>query len=103
MSTRILYSSTREYLGVIVNANAVLDSDPVSISFDQTNWLAAEWVDVPPDQVLPSDADWLFSRMARVLLGDTNAVPPPGITEVYVTFTDNPEIPVMLAGKVLVQ
>lgn len=102
-SIRIMCPRTREYLGVVVNANAPLDNTPAAISLDeQTTWMDAEWVDVPPNDVLPEDAAWTFSRMARVLLGDTNPLPTKNVSRVLIAFDDNPERPVMEAGKLVI-
>lgn len=80
-----LYRGTTEYLHIPVTSAEVL-SDTVEVSFDRSTWHAASWIGDPGT-----------TRTARILLG--GAVPLPArSTNVYIRFTDSPEMPVVNAG-----
>lgn len=90
-STRVLYVGTVEYLDLVVTADVDLDQD-VEITFDRETWIPAAWA-----------GDVGTTRTAQVLLGDAVPLPAKGAHKVYLRFTDNPEIPVVLAGTVVVR
>lgn len=88
--SRTLYRGTVEYLTGTVEADVTItDSDTVAVSFDRVTWHTAGWVGAEGT-----------TRTWRILVGDTVALPGPRESGVYVRVTDNPEIPVVLAGTV---
>lgn len=88
MSDNVLVRGTTEYLYVTVTANATLDTQPIAVSFDKTNWITASWVGTAGT-----------TRKARVLVSDLN-LPAKGSASVYVKITNMPEIPVRKAGRI---
>lgn len=87
---RTLQTGTVELLSVSVTADVTLDAQPVEISFDRSTWLSATWIGTAGT-----------TRSAQVLLDATN-LPSVGNWPVFVRVTDDPEIPVMLAGGIRV-
>lgn len=81
---------TEEYLNVTVTCSTEgvdLDAQPVYITFDRAIYYTAEWVgDVGP------------TRTARLLMDDSN-LPTGKTSTIYVRVTDNPEAPIIAAGK----
>lgn len=90
MTTRVLYRGTQEYLDVPLTSDAEL-TGAVEISFDRETWLTAEWV-----------GDVGTTRTARILVTPNNT-PAVSSTDVFVRFTDNPEIPIISAGQISIR
>jgi hypothetical protein len=89
---RTFIVGTIEYLDVPVTCDVTLNTQPVHVSLDQdVTWLEATWQGVAGNK-----------RIASVLLGDANPLPPVGVHQVRVKVTDSPEIPIMIAGGIRV-
>jgi hypothetical protein len=87
-TTRTIYRDSVEYLEVTVTADGVLDAQPVYVSFDRVDWLECVWQGTAG-----------LTRTAAVL--GTNANLPTNTSDVYVKVTDNPEVPVVHAGRLI--
>lgn len=89
MSEVRVISGSVEYLYADIRADHVLGTQAVemSLSNDATPgpWVAAEWVGDPGKYAA-----------ARVLLDGTLT---PGIYNVYVKISDQPEVPIIFAGR----
>jgi len=86
---RVFYRGTVEYLIGTVTTDVDLTGDTVEVSFDnRESWIPAEWIG--------STNRW------RILLDETT-MPEVDRFGVHVRITDNPEIPVLKAGTVLVR
>lgn len=88
-----LYAPTQEYISVPVSASGLdISTDPVELAFMQ--------------DVEPTDADWVaadwVAGAARVLIGAAGVVLLPGTYTVWVRITDNPEVPVLQAGELVI-
>lgn len=88
--TQPIYRGTVEYLSGTITADAeVTDADSIAVSFDRITWHTAEWVGAAGT-----------TRTWRLLVGDTVDIPGGSSMSVFTKVTDNPEIPVDLAGVV---
>lgn len=95
MSVRVVYAGTTEYITVPISSAVTLDTQPVAIAFHRAededgdwiyDWLNATWIGTAGT-----------TRLAQLLLTPSNT-PIPGSHPIFVKVTDNPEIPVILAG-----
>lgn len=85
-----LLRGTVEYLDITVTSDVVL-TGTVEVSFgDRETWHEATWIGAAGT-----------TRTARILLGTTVPLPARS-TNVYVRFTDSPEVPVVAAGQVTI-
>jgi len=85
-----LPAGTVEYVNAPVTASVDLDTQAVTISIDgKTTWLPAGWIGDPGP-----------TRTARTTTPVTWTA---GYHHVYVKVTDSPEIPIMKAGKIIVE
>lgn len=88
-----LFIGTVQYLTVTLKSNAVIVDQPVEFSFDRQTWYPAEWATAPD-----------VTRKCRILTEDVLPLPPSGgLKSVYVRLTDNPEIPIISPGQVIIQ
>jgi len=88
---RVWPRGTVEYLEATVTADVVIaDDDPVAFTFDRETFHTAEWTGIAGN-----------TRTCRVLLDDT-LLPAAPASDVYVRVTDNPEIPLIPAGTLLI-
>lgn len=88
--TLTLYAPTQEYVSVPVSATGLdISADVVELAFthdtepEEAQWLTAEWV----------------AGAARILIGTDGHPLVAGAYTVWVRITDNPEIPVLQAGR----
>lgn len=90
---RVVYRGTVEYVSAVVTADdVILNDQPVEMSFDdRETWKTAEWVGTPGS-----------TRSCRVLANDDD-IPRRRETPVFVRITDNPEVPVILAGTLFIE
>lgn len=89
---KVVYGSV-EYLYADIRANVTLDAQAVEIAVSPTNtptnWVAAEWVGAVGKY-----------RAARILLPGSLAK---DTYFVYARVTDNPETPIIFAGRLIVE
>lgn len=91
-SVRTMIVGTVEYLDIPITADTELTTQPVAISLDDaTTWLTATWT-----------GDAGATRTASVLLGADNPLPAVGQYRILVKITDNPEAPIIDAGRLQV-
>ena len=104
-SLRTFQASTVEYLEALVKSTADLVGDPVQLSFDEQTWFDATWTTAPANALTPEDLrkGLTHAQVAQALVGEANPLPAAGLSTVYVRITDNPEAPVIVAGKVRIQ
>lgn len=91
MSQRTIVRGSVEYLEVTVTCDFTLSAQPVEFSFDQTTWYTAAW-----------QGSAGATRAARLLLNGSNT-PAGRSATVWVRITDDPEIPILDAGRLNVR
>ena len=89
-ATTTIIQGSKEYLYVDITADQALDDQPVEVAVTTArpavdSWQAATWV-----------GDVGTSRSARILLDGLLTV---GAYTVWVRLTDNPEVPILNAGR----
>lgn len=86
-----LPTGTVEYVNAPVKCSVALDAQAVVISIDgKATWLAAGWIgDVGTTRTARTNSPVSFATA--------------GYNHVYVKVTDSPEIPIMRAGKIIVE
>lgn len=89
--TRELVRGTAEYLTLTVVGNVTLDTQVVEFSFDKTTWMTAAW-----------QGSAATTRKARVFIEEAD-MPTSTSTKVYVRVTDDPEIPILIAGQIVIR
>jgi hypothetical protein len=87
MSQRTIIRGSIEYLEVTVTCDFTLNTQPVEFSFDQTVWRTATW-----------QGSAGTTRTARLLLDSSNT-PAGRSATIWVRITDDPEIPILDAGR----
>lgn len=91
MTARVLYRGTQEYIEVELTSTANLTGTIEFSLDDRETWLTAEWV-----------GDVGTTRTAEYLL-TPETTPAASSTDVFVRFTDNPEIPLLNAGQISIR
>lgn len=91
---RIIYRGSIEWIDVPVTADVQLDTQAVFISLVPYpyNWITATWQGTAG-----------MVRTASILAGDANPLPDIDVTDVFVKVTDNPEVPIVLAGPLIIR
>lgn len=91
MSDRVIVRGTAEYLTLTVVGNVTLDAQAVEFSFDKVTWITAAW-----------QGSSGTTRKARIFLEEDD-LPTATSNKVYVRITDDPEIPILIAGTLIVR
>lgn len=85
--SRTIVRGSTEYLDVTVRCDFTLSAQTVEFSFDRTTWHSAAW-----------QGSAGTTRTARLLLDDDN-IPDGNTVPIWVRITDDPEIPILDAGR----
>jgi hypothetical protein len=90
--TITLFAGSVEHLAATVTADIELDAQTVEFSTDGETWHAADW-----------EGDPGLTRTARTVAPITWESTGRGPVPVLVRVTDTPEVPIIIAGEVLVR